>query len=852
MRLDDAGWSVVKPKFWWRKNFADPERSSQLLDDKASGLFKLKLQDKCYNCLSPGHLAFRCSAPSQCWFCLLPGHRARSCPRRGAQRKLNSPCASIEPEWLSLQGTGRFNCSQQQHNSCTELRLQKQEKQPASILRPPPRSLKKTYLQALQESPGMEARYPGDPRGRPARAAFAISATGPIRRCRDDLISKTVVYSFNGNSHEVDSLFAGDMLLEKFNLQHGQYQLIKHFPEQFLIIFSDPRSKQWALDRRTVSYRGRVFHFGDWSENSYARETSFEFRVKVRVEGIPIHCWGEDVAARALGRSCAIHFVQESSRRRERTRSFDLWAWCSDPYDIPKEVWLTVTEPDRELPSMDIPLTLAGSHHEGPTDLKRGHLYTLRNHIEVVEDLTFIRGKGSRGVLPTVCPAREFVWSYGALDSVGEKREYQINHRSRDSVRRDREHDDDDDFQNGRHQGTRHRRSLSGWARASRCRGGLDDCYSSNGRHRSSTPFRRHGQELTVSKSWVPVVKAKKVSFANPLILAMWPSGMGEGMIVAECSRLTNVHLSSNKTLMAVEGNSRPIGDNSRDNSIDSLLSQASASPKVPPLASPLSVDVPLLSSVERETESNYNPDHNFSMLSNDPLIQETPRSTQSQRSTHGVTSVDPILDGRELATEQRCNQHNQDGPTSNAVHINDPLLVGQPTAHKQGDCSDAQLQEFVAHITMPKEQPLIHPPPIDTSGSSNTLLGRSTESPAVLYNQTPTFTKRSSIRLAAKKKIMMGHSRDAISKAQDILIAKLNNAATNQKQNQTSTASCPSNQDNSFEQIARLFSRPLTKEQMEAIMELVNQGKEKTWHKRRGRKVAPLASPTIRVVGDT
>jgi hypothetical protein len=105
-----------------------------------------------------------------------------------------------------------------------------------------------------------------------------------------------------------------------------------------------------------------------------------------------------------LGRSCAIHFVQESSRRRERTRSFDLWAWCSDPCDIPKEVWLTVTEPDRELPSVDIPLTLVGSHHEGPTDLKRGHVYTLRNHIEVVEDLTFIRGRGSRGVLPTVCP----------------------------------------------------------------------------------------------------------------------------------------------------------------------------------------------------------------------------------------------------------------------------------------------------------------------------------------------------------------------------------------------------------------------------------------------------------------
>lgn len=96
-----------------------------------------------------------------------------------------------------------------------------------------------------------------------------------------------------------------------------------------------------------------------------------------------------------------------------------------------------------------------------------------------------------------------------------------------------------------------------------------------------------------------------------------------------------------------------------------------------------------------------------------------------------------------------------------------------------------------------------------------------SPESPADLYNHASTFTKRSSVRLAAKKKFMMGRS-SAITKAQDILLAKLNNTATNQNQNLT--ASCSSNQGNTFEQIARLFTRPLAKEQMEAIMELVNQ----------------------------
>jgi hypothetical protein len=68
--------------------------------------------------------------------------------------------------------------------------------------------------------------------------------------------SAAVVCSFDGNNHEVDVLAAGDMLRDTFDLRHGQYQLVKHFPEPFFIIFSDSKTKQWALDRRSVSYRG--------------------------------------------------------------------------------------------------------------------------------------------------------------------------------------------------------------------------------------------------------------------------------------------------------------------------------------------------------------------------------------------------------------------------------------------------------------------------------------------------------------------------------------------------------------------------------------------------------------------
>jgi hypothetical protein len=91
----------------------------------------------------------------------------------------------------------------------------------------------------------------------------------------------------------------------------------------------------------------------------------------VCIEGIPVHCWAEDVAARALGRSYAVHYLEEKTRRREHTRTFDLWAWYCDPCDIPTEVMLTVTELDRELPPTSIPFPLAPPGHDTPVDLKR-------------------------------------------------------------------------------------------------------------------------------------------------------------------------------------------------------------------------------------------------------------------------------------------------------------------------------------------------------------------------------------------------------------------------------------------------------------------------------------------------
>ena len=92
-----------------------------------------------------------------------------------------------------------------------------------------------------------------------------------------------------------------------------------------------------------------------------------------------------------------------------------------------------------------------------------------------------------------------------------------------------------------------------------------------------------------------------------------------------------------------------------------------------------------------------------------------------------------------------------------------------------------------------------------------------------------------------------MGGSRDAISKAQEILIAKLNNYTTIQYQ--CLSASTSNNHINFIEQIEGLFSKPLNKDQMEVIMELANQGKGKKGSRSRGNNVSPLKAPIIEAV---
>jgi hypothetical protein len=169
-------------------------------------------------------------------------------------------------------------------------------------------------------------------------------------------------------------------------------------------------------------------------------------------------------------------------------------------------VWLTVTEPDRG--------------PNDPVDLKRGHIYVLRNHLEVVEDLSFLQGRGRMGGPPNRKPRREFIWSYGVPDTEGERLPGRRGHNRGRDIRRQPRRDGDDDYDDRRTYGNRHHRSLSAWVRNPRCRGGVEDCISSNRwrGHMESPPRRsRVSNQVWKVREYKQENKHKKVSFADPI-----------------------------------------------------------------------------------------------------------------------------------------------------------------------------------------------------------------------------------------------------------------------------------------------------------------------------------------------
>ncbi|CAM0146219.1 unnamed protein product, partial [Urochloa decumbens] len=310
VHIDEQGFQAVKPAYWWRKEphsrrEAQPHQPKE--DEQRKLRYKERVRGKCLNCFSTEHRVADCRWRTKCWNCSHSGHKAHACPSRSNQNKGPAP----------------------EHQ-------RRQHPHPTSSIPiptiPAVRPADRSYLQAAKGEPAAMASYPGDPCARPELAHYMISATGAIKRKRESLIGKTAVCRLNGNSHDSGTHHVVDALHEQLHIDRHELKIVKHYPEQYLVFFSDTRAYHRALQHyRGVPHRGRTFYFEPWTERRGAEASKLEFQARLRIEGLPVHAWSEEVAAKIIGQHCAIHYIEGYSRRQERTRTYDLWAWSSNP-----------------------------------------------------------------------------------------------------------------------------------------------------------------------------------------------------------------------------------------------------------------------------------------------------------------------------------------------------------------------------------------------------------------------------------------------------------------------------------------------------------------------------------------
>lgn len=202
--------------------------------------------------------------------------------------------------------------------------------------------------------------------------------------------------------------------LDEFKLRRGEVAVSLHHPQAFLIKFQHRRHCEEALAKGYVKRHGIEIHFIKWRSLESALGVALMFRVRLCLDGVPMHAWAADIAERIIGRTCALEQIETDvvhPVESGNTRSIDLWAWTANPSTIPKRMWLGFTKRAKD-PNL-APLFAV----ENPLEhWQRGVRHPVLFHLEEIHDYTAatidLEGQGSFQPAKRRLPP----WSLGVLD----------------------------------------------------------------------------------------------------------------------------------------------------------------------------------------------------------------------------------------------------------------------------------------------------------------------------------------------------------------------------------------------------------------------------------------------------
>ncbi|CAN6305403.1 unnamed protein product [Urochloa humidicola] len=195
-------------------------------------------------------------------------------------------------------------------------------------------------------------------------------------------------------------------VLHEMRLHHGEVAVSRHQPQPFLLKFANRRHAEKAATMRCIKHNNIMLNVRPWRSLESTLGVALFFRIRICLEGVPIHAWTPGIVERLFGCTCALECIDTNLLRPDDTRTIDVWAWTPNPSRIPKKLWLTLNASKEVIVS-----TMQ------PVPWQRGASYLILPHLEWIYDYTeaYVDTHGRKQVMPRP-QKRKLDWERGVVN----------------------------------------------------------------------------------------------------------------------------------------------------------------------------------------------------------------------------------------------------------------------------------------------------------------------------------------------------------------------------------------------------------------------------------------------------
>jgi hypothetical protein len=183
----------------------------------------------------------------------------------------------------------------------------------------------------------------GVPATRPEEDTCFLATFFDLDRVRLDWEASVLVAWVISPPPGTDRIAIAAAFRRKFRLHSDEFMVSKHYPEEYLIKFTDASLRDMVMRTEHANFKtnGIQVHFRPWRAIAHAYNTDLHYRVHLHVDGLPLFAWWPEIVDQLLARRCAVQRLDDGFTTMEVTSSFGLWAWTPDPQHIPKVLWCT-------------------------------------------------------------------------------------------------------------------------------------------------------------------------------------------------------------------------------------------------------------------------------------------------------------------------------------------------------------------------------------------------------------------------------------------------------------------------------------------------------------------------------